>query len=281
MSQLYVRTALRMVGSKILTQHDVNAAAWVDQPDTIGVASYTVDIPGPVQTIVHAGEVLNEGALKVPYFCDPDLAPFPLSFRVMIPKRGEVDNLIVPVAISASHVAFNAVRMEPTWMVLGHAAGIAAAMVSASGSLAAEGVGSVNITRLRARLAATGQVLAPRMAPPPTPGPPPQPPLTGDAWYAWVPMWNLTVNTSGADTLIASENGSLLKRSFASSRALPPTEVRVYTAGARVGLWSPPQNASNSQYWLVRVRGPADEPKSHPTPLYTSSNGWPTQTAQN
>jgi hypothetical protein len=63
--QLYVRTALRIVGQTVLTQADVTRTTWVDREDTIGVASYTVDIPGPVQTIVVNGEVYNEGALKV------------------------------------------------------------------------------------------------------------------------------------------------------------------------------------------------------------------------
>jgi hypothetical protein len=52
----------------------------------------------------------SEGALKVPTFCDPDAAPFALPYSMMVPKRGEVDNLLVPVAVSASHIAFNAVR---------------------------------------------------------------------------------------------------------------------------------------------------------------------------
>lgn len=72
-----------------------------------------------MQTIALNGEVYNEGALKVPYFCDPVMSPFALPYSAMVPKQGEVDNLLVPVALSASHVAFNAIRMEPTWMILG------------------------------------------------------------------------------------------------------------------------------------------------------------------
>eukprot|EP00041_Stephanoeca_diplocostata_P020782 m.472220 g.472220 ORF g.472220 m.472220 type:complete len:577 (-) comp21660_c0_seq22:353-2083(-) len=180
MPQLYIRSALRMVGRVVLTQRDVVHTSWVDVENSVGVASYTVDIPGPVQTIVENGQVVNEGALKVPYFCDPAMAPFALPYGIMLPRQGQADNLLVPVAVSASHVAFNALRMEPTWMVLGHAAGVAAAM-AAKGTNAAPtpshaadhaqtagvlgqrfgDVGAVNVSHLRETLRADGQVLRP------------------------------------------------------------------------------------------------------------------------
>merc|ERR1719276_119395 len=122
MPQLYVRSALRMLGQRVLTQDDVVREKWIDDPNGVGVAAYTVDIPGPVQFIVENGEIVSEGALKVPKFCTPDLAPFPLPFQAMVPRRGEASNLLVPVALSASHVAFNSIRMEPTWMILGQSA---------------------------------------------------------------------------------------------------------------------------------------------------------------
>jgi hypothetical protein len=151
--------------------------------DGIGVGSYTVDVPGPVQVIVERGEVVNEGALKVPYFCDPTQAPYPLPYAIMVPKRSEMSNLLVPVAVSASHIAFNSLRMEPQWMVLGQSAGVAAAMaVAAATAVTGEGaedaphtraavVAEVNITALQTRLRSLGQVLEPR-PPPPSPPPP-------------------------------------------------------------------------------------------------------------
>jgi hypothetical protein len=73
----YVRTALRMVSDRVLTQHDVVSDTWLGPGvDCIGLAAYTVDVPGPVQTILMEGQVVNEGALKVPTFCDPNVAPF-------------------------------------------------------------------------------------------------------------------------------------------------------------------------------------------------------------
>ena len=98
-------------------------------------------------------------------------------FFLVVRVPGEVNNLLVPVALSASHVAFNSIRLEPTWMVLGQSAGVAAAMVVAAGGGAEHaGVRGVDITRLRDRLRALGQLLEPLPAPtPPSPSPPPGP----------------------------------------------------------------------------------------------------------
>jgi N-acetyl-beta-hexosaminidase len=227
MSQLYVRTALRMVGRRVLTEQDVVLHEFPgDIADSIGVGAYTVDIPGPVQTIVDpiSGAVVNEGALKVPNYCVATVAfpsgisPFPLPYAAMLPKRGEVDNLIVPVALSASHVAFNSIRMEPTWMTLGQSAGVAAA-IAAKGGIS---VGDVDVPKLQDRLRALGQLLAP--LPPVPPPPPPPPALTGKEWYAYRKMWQLV--GSGTDdsaaVIVATEDGSVLKRSFKHSTPLPP-----------------------------------------------------------
>ncbi len=97
--------------------------SFTDRADSIGLGAYTVDIPGPAQRIVVDGAVANEGSIKVPFFCDPTLAPYPLPFGVMLPKRAERPNLLVPVAISASHVAFNSVRTPTQWMILGQVRG--------------------------------------------------------------------------------------------------------------------------------------------------------------
>jgi len=162
MPQLYVRSALRMQGKRVLTERDVVSRVWRGNPqgDTIGVGDYTVDVPGPVQTIIDplSGEVVNEGALKVPTFCDPGVAPFALPYSAMLPRLGEAFNLVVPVAVSTSHIAFNSIRLEPQWMALGHAAGVAAAM-----SLRVEGrVGAIDVAGLQRKLKEQGQVLIPR-----------------------------------------------------------------------------------------------------------------------
>jgi hypothetical protein len=232
-----------------------------------------VDIPGPVQTIIDpiTREVVTEGALKVPAFCvatedfPNGIAPFLLPYSTMLPKREEVENLLVPVAISASHVAFNSVRMEPTWMTLGQSAGVAAAMaVKASIS-----VGDVNVAQLQARLRSLGQLLEPLPPfPPPPPPPPPPPALSGSAWYAYRKMWEVQPHEADAESravsrigssgvsILATEDGSLLKRSFNHSNTLPPADVRQYKKGQAVALSAAPVIVKGeSDYWLVKLAG--------------------------
>jgi hypothetical protein len=94
--------------------------------------------------------VRNEGG-----FGHPCKGPYPVSFRSIIPKAAECQNLLVPVSLSASHVAFGSIRMEPVFMILGQSAGTAAA-------LAIEGktaVQELDYAKLRERLLADGQVL--------------------------------------------------------------------------------------------------------------------------
>jgi hypothetical protein len=276
MPQLYVRSALRMVGQRVLTQADVVRSAWQGDGEGIGIGAYTVDVPGPVQIIVDpvTGDVAAEGALKVspgahPTFCNPTAAPFPLPYSVIVPKVGEAENLLVPVAISASHIGFNAVRLEPTWMVLGQSAGVAAAMVVRARHQQLSGqptrdhnpttatVQGVNVTALRARLRELGQYIEP--APPvpgsPTPAPAPLPhsPLTGREWYAWKPMWELKANNA---SIKATRDKADLKREYTNSAKLPPSEVRFFDANAAVELHVGPGavlQASDPKYWIVTV----------------------------
>lgn len=266
MPQLYVRTALRLVGDKVLTQADVVSDTWLGAGEQcIGLGAYTVDVPGPVQTIVMDGQVVNEGALKVPTFCDPDVAPFAIPYSSMLPKRGEVANLLVPVAVSASHVAFNTIRLEPTWMILGQSAGIAAAMACDGSSssrrrrnvqrksssrdragnrvVGGKGIVSeVNIAALQGKLVALGQVLdwkAPA---------PPQPPSLG-VWYAYTAMFNYI---PGSLDIAATKPNSLLKRNASvPSGSLPPDEVCHLSTGAVLTLAKPATLVQ--PYWIVQL----------------------------
>lgn len=247
MSQLYVRSALRLVSDRVLTESDVVSDTWLGPgKDCIGLGAYTVDIPGPVQTIVIDGQVVNEGALKVPTFCDPNVAPFALPYSIMVPKSDEVANLLVPVAVSASHIAFNTIRLEPTWMILGQSAGVAAAMAcDTSGSLNnTKGVVSaVNVTALQDKLVALGQVLEPRQPPPPQP-------VDVGVWYAWKPMFNYT---TGSVQMTPTQSDSLLKRDMkVPSKDLPASEVCRVQAGSLVALAKPATNAS-TDYWEVEL----------------------------
>ena len=118
--QLYIREARRMVSDYVMSQKDVQTD--LTKPDPIGMGSYNSDSHN-VQRIIDAnGNVQNEGDMQVP------VTPYQISFRVMVPKRNEATNLLVPVCFSASHVAYSSGRMEPQYMIIGQAAGVAAAM---------------------------------------------------------------------------------------------------------------------------------------------------------
>ncbi len=124
-TQLYVREARRMVGEVVLTQQDVTTGSLQGEPVAIG--SYRID-NHDVQRVLDAnGIVLGEGAMTAP------VRPYQIPMRVLIPPSGTVDNLVVSVAVSASHVAWTSLRMEPTFMMLGEAAGLVAVEHATSG----------------------------------------------------------------------------------------------------------------------------------------------------
>ncbi len=113
--QLYVREARRMVGEFVVSQKDIQTE--LTKPDAIGMGSYNSDSHN-IQRIVNAeGFAENEGDMQV------SVTPYQIPYRVMLPRRSEATNLLVPVAFSASHVAYSTLRMEPQYMIIGHAAG--------------------------------------------------------------------------------------------------------------------------------------------------------------
>lgn len=124
--QLYVRLGRRLLGEYVVTQHDLMHQTEI--ADSIGLAYYYVDIY-PTRLIAHEGKVASEGEMFV-RVCP---GPFPISYRALVPRRGECDNLLVPVCASASHVAMAAIRMESGYVVMGEAAGIAASHAHKSG----------------------------------------------------------------------------------------------------------------------------------------------------
>ncbi|MFF1572219.1 FAD-dependent oxidoreductase [Leifsonia sp. NPDC058292] len=152
--QLYVREARRMLGDRVLTEHDLLAGTIFD--DTVALGSYHIDIREVQRTwrTVHehptpVGLVVTEGYLSVP------VPVYGIPYRSLTPQREHCVNLLVPVCLSASHVAFASVRMEPQYEMLGHAAGIAAALAVAEGCA----VQDVPHDRLRQRLVDAGQKL--------------------------------------------------------------------------------------------------------------------------
>jgi hypothetical protein len=124
-NQLYVREARRMTGGFVATQKDLQTER--TKPDVIGMGSYNSDSHNVQRHISPEGFVVNEGNVEVP------VQPYQIPYRVLIPKAGEAENLLVPVCFSASHVAYSSLRMEPQYMILGHAAGVAAALAVKNG----------------------------------------------------------------------------------------------------------------------------------------------------
>jgi hypothetical protein len=122
--QLYIREARRMVGQYVMTQ--ANCEGKTNVPDGIGMAAYTMDSHNCDRLVVRnaqgVAEVRNEGDVQVGGF-----GPYPISYRALVPKANEARNLLVPVCLSASHIAYGSIRMEPVFMVLGQSAAAAAA----------------------------------------------------------------------------------------------------------------------------------------------------------
>lgn len=158
-SSLYVREARRMVGDTVFTEKD--RVSSVQKDDTIGVGSYNCDVH-MVETIEQRVNgtlwVLNEGWLTH----DFPHVPFEMPFSLMLPRAAEALNLLVPVAVSASHVAFGAIRLEVTWSILGAAAGAAASLAASKYGSPADGgadVHSINVQELQRILSEHGQYL--------------------------------------------------------------------------------------------------------------------------
>jgi len=117
--QLYVRETRRMIGVHVLTQADCQEV--VTKPNSIGMASYGPD-SHHVQRVVYNGEVQNEGNFLEPH------KSYEIPLGVILPKKTECTNLLVPVCVSSSHIAFGSIRMEPVFMIMGQAAGTLAAL---------------------------------------------------------------------------------------------------------------------------------------------------------
>ncbi|MCP5115467.1 MAG: FAD-dependent oxidoreductase, partial [bacterium] len=118
--QLYVREARRMVGDFVMTQKDLQTD--LTKPDVIGMGSYNSDSHNVQRYAQADGTVQNEGNMEV------RVTPYQIPYRVVVPKKTEAENLLVPVCFSASHVTYSSMRMEPQYMIIGQAAGVAAKM---------------------------------------------------------------------------------------------------------------------------------------------------------
>lgn len=116
--QLYIREGRRMIGRMVMTQHHCQQNETADDP--IGWAAYTMDSHNCGRYVVD-GMVKNEGNVEIPI-----PGPYNISYRAITPKARQATNVLVPVCLSASHIAYGSIRMEPVFMVLGETAALAA-----------------------------------------------------------------------------------------------------------------------------------------------------------
>ena len=164
-SQLYVREARRMIGEYVMTEHECRGDRKVSRPVAMG--AYTMDSHNVRRVVTARGNTQNEGDVEDHgrYSAwGPDAAkrkeggrmkPYGIDYGAICPKRAECQNLLVPVCLSASHMAFGSIRMEPVFFALGQAAGTAASMAAEKGV----SIQDVPYPELSARLSADGQVM--------------------------------------------------------------------------------------------------------------------------
>jgi hypothetical protein len=151
--QLYVREGRRMIGEYVLSQKDI-----IEDPkkaDPIAVSSFPID-SHDCQRIGTVTAVVNEGTIRPVRMAGRKHGyPYHIPYRAITPKSFECDNLLVPVALSCTHVGISSIRVEPTWMVIGQSAGIAAAICAKQNTA----VQHLPYTALRERLLSQKQVL--------------------------------------------------------------------------------------------------------------------------
>jgi hypothetical protein len=146
--QLYIREARRMVGQYVMTENELRKRK--STPDSVGMGSYTIDSHNVQRYITPEGYVQNEGDIGV-----STNGPYAIAYGSLVPKEGQGRNLLVPVAMSASHIAYGSIRMEPVFMILGQSAATAAVMAIEDGLP----VQKVPYAKLRERLLKDGQIL--------------------------------------------------------------------------------------------------------------------------
>ncbi len=146
--QLYVREARRMIGPYVMIEQNCRGTKTAEDP--VGLAAYTMDSHNIQRYVTKDGYVRNEGDVQVGGF-----SPYPISYRSIVPKAAECTNLLVPVCLSASHISYGSIRMEPVFMVLGQSAATAAALAIDGKTTVQE----VDYKKLRERLLADKQVL--------------------------------------------------------------------------------------------------------------------------
>ncbi len=146
--RIYVREARRLDGEFVMTEHECLAKREVPQP--VGMGSYVMDSHNVQRYVTDKGYVQNEGDIGV-----KPLRPYGIAYGSLTPQREEAKNLLVPVCVSSSHIAYGSIRMEPVFMILGQSAATAAAIAIQHGIP----VQDIDYAELRARLTRDGQIL--------------------------------------------------------------------------------------------------------------------------
>ena len=145
--QLYVREARRMISDYVMTERNCRRTEVVE--DSVGMGAYNMDSHNIQRFVTAEGFVRNEGDVQV------GSRPYPISYRSIRPKAEHCTNLLVPVCLSASHIAYGSIRMEPVFMVTGQSAATAAAMAIDQGST----IQNIDLAKLKEKLLADGQML--------------------------------------------------------------------------------------------------------------------------
>ena len=235
--QLYVREGRRMVSDTVVTDRDARGLVAAARP--VGLASYAMDSHHVRRYLDKDGFVRNEGDVEIEV-----KQPFPVDYGALVPRKGECANLLVPVCLSASHIAYGSIRMEPVFMILGQSAATAALMAIDAGVAAQD----LDYAALRARLAADGQILA---------WPPeddaaaelargfadPPPAARPQTWWDWMDG-NVSSNGVTADLEAMAEIGLGGAQIFSLSFGIPAGPVKY-----------------NSPAWRAMVRHAAAEAK--------------------
>jgi hypothetical protein len=146
--QLYIREARRMIGTFVMTEHELLKKK--PTPQSVGMGSYGIDSHNIQRYVTPEGHVQNEGDIGV-----STMGPYQIAYGALTPKKEQCENLLVPVACGASHIAYGSIRMEPVFMILGQSAATAAILALD----AKQAVQDVSYDALQARLLADGQIL--------------------------------------------------------------------------------------------------------------------------
>lgn len=145
--QMYIREARRLVSEYVMTQHHCQGRTVCEDP--VGMGAYNMDSHNVHRYVTKEGHVRNEGDIQVA------VSPYPISYRSIRPRKAECDNLLVPVCLAASHIAYGSIRMEPVFMVLGQSAATAASQ-ALDDHVAVQ---DIDYAKLKSRLLQDQQVL--------------------------------------------------------------------------------------------------------------------------